>query len=583
MCPLRIILIFLSAALAGFFVLKNLKNQPEFDDNTNGDSLNAASSSDSDASPRSSKVLLLSLYFSSIWGFSRTEICSFSYDWFGYCGQVISAIGSGFWTCVDMASGRYLWRNLVASKRSDYLVVKFGLLNTVGMITVKFHATLTKGTDSHAPHTQREIEEEKESRQRKASSKKWIQSIDNEKRSKGEKISKTLADIDGEAEGGNKGFYACYLLTSLSPRHKGHTYIGFTVNPKRRIRQHNGEITMGATRTKKKRPWEMALCIYGFPTQVAALQFEWAWQHPTESLAVRNAACGLKSLSGLPNKIKVAFTMLTLHTWQSMDLVVNFFSTKYMTHIAACPSLPRQMKVQFGSMDDLPCYCPSNQSLHNDDNDWDLDPQECSGSDDIEDLPRRDTNSADDDTAIASSPEKQEYKESQQSQESNTLEPRDSFSLNEVDDFQKNCYEVEHLDQEFNTPMHDCALARKTYMVIEDSGCNQVQPILMEDDDSGCDLVHPFDRRSHLPTRAPDDTQASTIRQIEVIDLFTPSPNCRENTHSKKRKVGPPCTEGSRNNLDLTVKLIRYCSQMKQNLASSSHLLELFDDVPDLA
>lgn len=31
----------------------------------------------------------------------------------------------GFWTCVDMASGRYLWRNLVssdsstASKRAD--------------------------------------------------------------------------------------------------------------------------------------------------------------------------------------------------------------------------------------------------------------------------------------------------------------------------------------------------------------------------------------------------------------------------------------------------------------------------------
>ena len=46
----------------------------------------------------------------------------------------------------------------------------------------------------------------------------------------------------------------------------------FTVNPKRRIRQHNGEITSGATRTKKKRPWEMTLCIYGFPTQVAALQ-----------------------------------------------------------------------------------------------------------------------------------------------------------------------------------------------------------------------------------------------------------------------------------------------------------------------
>ncbi|KHG13745.1 Structure-specific endonuclease subunit SLX1 [Gossypium arboreum] len=70
-----------------------------------------------------------------------------------------------------------------------------------------------------------------------------------------------------------KGFFACYLLTSLSPRHKGHTYIGFTVNPLRRIRQHNGEIGSGAWRTKSRRPWEMVVCIYGFPTNVSAHPF----------------------------------------------------------------------------------------------------------------------------------------------------------------------------------------------------------------------------------------------------------------------------------------------------------------------
>lgn len=46
----------------------------------------------------------------------------------------------------------------------------------------------------------------------------------------------------------------------------------YTLNPRRRIRQHNGEIGSGAWRTKKKRPWEMVLCIYGFPTNIAALQ-----------------------------------------------------------------------------------------------------------------------------------------------------------------------------------------------------------------------------------------------------------------------------------------------------------------------
>ncbi|WJZ89225.1 hypothetical protein VitviT2T_008454 [Vitis vinifera] len=158
-------------------------------------------------------------------------------------------------------------------------------------------------------------------------------------------------------------FFACYLLASLSPRHKGHSYIGFTVNPRRRIRQHNGEITCGAWKTKRKRPWEMVLCIYGFPTNVSALQFEWAWQHPTESLAVRKAAAGFKSLSGIANKIKLAYTMFTLPAWQSLNLTVNFFSTKYTKHSAGCPILPEHMRVQVSPMDELPCYSGSDQSF----------------------------------------------------------------------------------------------------------------------------------------------------------------------------------------------------------------------------
>lgn len=72
-----------------------------------------------------------------------------------------------------------------------------------------------------------------------------------------------------EDSGNGKGsFFACYLLTSLNPRYKGCHYIGFTVNPRRRIRQHNGELTSGAWRTHRKRPWDMILCVYGFACQV---------------------------------------------------------------------------------------------------------------------------------------------------------------------------------------------------------------------------------------------------------------------------------------------------------------------------
>ncbi|PIN01961.1 hypothetical protein CDL12_25526 [Handroanthus impetiginosus] len=78
MCPLRIILIFLSATLAGFFVLRNLKSPPE---SQNDDVVEETESTN--PVPLSSKVC--------------------------------TALGKGFWTCVDMASGRYLWRNLASS------------------------------------------------------------------------------------------------------------------------------------------------------------------------------------------------------------------------------------------------------------------------------------------------------------------------------------------------------------------------------------------------------------------------------------------------------------------------------------
>ncbi|KAJ1460773.1 hypothetical protein M885DRAFT_408940, partial [Pelagophyceae sp. CCMP2097] len=82
----------------------------------------------------------------------------------------------------------------------------------------------------------------------------------------------------------------CYLLRSANSAHPRSTYIGFTVHPLRRLRQHNGFIQGGARRTTQKRPWVFVAVVAGFQSQVEALQFEWAWQHPGKSLVVREAA-----------------------------------------------------------------------------------------------------------------------------------------------------------------------------------------------------------------------------------------------------------------------------------------------------
>lgn len=82
----------------------------------------------------------------------------------------------------------------------------------------------------------------------------------------------------------------CYLLQSLSSPSK--TYIGYTVNPHRRIKQHNGIIKGGANYTSKFRPWKFICITEGFESEQQGLKFEWAWQNPKRSRIFRSGLGG---------------------------------------------------------------------------------------------------------------------------------------------------------------------------------------------------------------------------------------------------------------------------------------------------
>ena len=75
--------------------------------------------------------------------------------------------------------------------------------------------------------------------------------------------------------------YFVYLLKS---KVSNRFYVGYTVNIQKRIRQHNGEISGGARKTIRNRPWEVVMYISGFQYERTAMQYEYMIQHPPKRL-----------------------------------------------------------------------------------------------------------------------------------------------------------------------------------------------------------------------------------------------------------------------------------------------------------
>jgi structure-specific endonuclease subunit SLX1 len=129
----------------------------------------------------------------------------------------------------------------------------------------------------------------------------------------------------------------CYFLYT----DQGHTYIGATVDPDRRLLQHNGKRAGGARATGMRvaqgLEWKRA-CYVALPEWKTALQFEWRWKQlgRTQCKSVRHPIDRrLRSLHRLlslekPTEAAIPYEAYpdgppTIH-WESEEMEARFHS-----------------------------------------------------------------------------------------------------------------------------------------------------------------------------------------------------------------------------------------------------------------
>ncbi|XP_053617232.1 structure-specific endonuclease subunit slx1 [Plodia interpunctella] len=143
-------------------------------------------------------------------------------------------------------------------------------------------------------------------------------------------------------------FFGVYLLYCTNPKYKGRIYIGYTRDPNRRIMQHNrGTWAGGAYRTSNKGPWKMVLIVHGFPNNISALRFEWAWQNPTKSIRLQHL--NLKKIprkeSEFQFKLRVMTEMVRVGPWCRLPLIIRWLEEEYFEEFPIERNPPEHMKI----------------------------------------------------------------------------------------------------------------------------------------------------------------------------------------------------------------------------------------------
>lgn len=106
-------------------------------------------------------------------------------------------------------------------------------------------------------------------------------------------------------------FY-CYFLTSGNQR----TYIGYTNNLEKRIKQHNKIIKGGAKSTRSGKNWIFHTIVGNFENKERAQSFEFEWKHIKNNLGKWK-----KNKPKLENKMLRLIELLSSEKWEDINII----------------------------------------------------------------------------------------------------------------------------------------------------------------------------------------------------------------------------------------------------------------------
>lgn len=162
--------------------------------------------------------------------------------------------------------------------------------------------------------------------------------------------------METESESKPPEAWYCYILRNQQPQYSHLTYNGSTNNPRRRLRQHNEEISGGARYTHGRNGgWEIYALLTGFVDHKNALSCEWRIKHtngkpgkrPTDHLGMAGRIRGLNEVLKLDkwtSKCEVSNADVPYTLYLAEDVLHLVHPEELPSNITIIPGIPAEFK-----------------------------------------------------------------------------------------------------------------------------------------------------------------------------------------------------------------------------------------------